>query len=83
MQPVTIDELSQFIRKSARAIMFFLIGDVSRHYVRIGMRYRERSIASAPRKFSRNDVIRIDPVRRTSLQELHHLLDRRSSGKIN
>jgi hypothetical protein len=37
--------------------VFFLIRDVSHYHVDIGMRYRERPIASALSKFSRNDVI--------------------------
>ena len=52
-----MDEFSQFLCERALAMVFFLIRDVSHYYVDIGMRYRERPIASAPSKFSRNDVI--------------------------
>jgi hypothetical protein len=31
MQPVTLDELSQFFGKRFRSMMFFLLGDVSRN----------------------------------------------------
>ena len=44
-QPVTIDELSQFLRERALAMMFFLVRDVSRHQVHIGMRNRERTVS--------------------------------------
>jgi hypothetical protein len=83
MQSVTINEFSQFLYERFYAMMFFLICDVSRHQVHIGMRYRERSIASAPSKFPRNQLTSIYPVGRTSLQELHHLFDRKPSRKID
>lgn len=50
-QPVTISKFSQFVSKRALAMMFFLIGDVSRYQVQIGMRHGERSITSAPGEF--------------------------------
>jgi hypothetical protein len=37
-QPVTIDELSQFLCERAYAMMFFLVRDVSRHRVEVGVR---------------------------------------------
>ena len=37
MQPVTIYEFSQFLRERSYAMMFFLIRDVSRYRVQIGM----------------------------------------------
>ena len=39
MQPVTLDKLSQFLCERFHAMMFFLVRNVSRHKVDVGMRY--------------------------------------------
>jgi len=45
------------------AMMLFLIGNVARHALDIGVRHRECSVAAAPRKSSFDELIVIDPVR--------------------
>jgi hypothetical protein len=56
-QPVTIDEVSQFFRKRSQAMVFFLIRDLPGHLIDIRMRDRGRSVASAPREFSRDQFV--------------------------
>ena len=67
MQFVTIDEFLEFFCERSHAVVFFLIDDLTRYQIHIGMRHRECAIPSGPRKFSRKQLIRIHPVRRTSL----------------
>ena len=80
---MSIKELFEFVSESTRTVMFLLAGDVCTDMADIGFRDRERTVASSPREFFRENIVCVDPVGGASLQELHQFLDREPSWKID
>lgn len=80
---MAINKLSQFLGERTHTMMLFLIRNISRHVRHIRLRDRERAIASAPREFSRHDVMRVNPVGRASLKKLHQFFYRNRGRKIH
>ena len=80
---MALDEFPKLIGERAHPMMFLLPGNVRSNLFDVGFRDRKDAVASSPRKFSRQNVVRVDPVGRTSLQQLDQLLDGQSCWKIN
>ena len=80
---MSIKEVLELVSESTHTVMFLLARDVSTDMANIGFRDRERTVASSPREFSRQNIVRVDPVGRTSLQKLHQFLNRKASWKID
>ena len=72
---MALNKPPEFMGECAHPMMFRLTGNVRSNLCDIGFRNGKSAVASAPRKFFRQNVIRVDPVGRTSLQQLDQLLD--------
>jgi hypothetical protein len=64
-------------------MVFLLAGDVFRHSRNTRVGNGKHSITAAPREFARRKLVGIDPMRRTTLEELHHLFDPKMGWKVN
>jgi len=79
---MALNEFPKFIGERPHPVMFLLPSNVGSYLCDIGFRHRKGTIASSPRKFTRQNIVCVDPVGRISLHELDQLLDGEAGWKI-
>ena len=75
LEPVSLHEHPQFFRKAALAVMLLLLGNVSAYLLDPGVRNRKDAVAPTPTEFAGQEVVLVCPMRRSSLEQMHHLLN--------
>jgi|GEM_PF-4677097 len=60
---MSLDKLFQFVGERAHSMMLLLRSDICGDLNDIRFGNRERAVASGPRKFSPQEIARVDPVR--------------------
>ena len=64
-------------------MVLLLVGDVFGYLPNTGMGHREDALSTPPSELSRDQVTLVDPVRRATLEKLHHFLKAQMGRQIH